>query len=326
MNVKMDRWRRALGGATVAAALMLVACGGGDQVVPFEPTRAIAFGDESSVLDDSASASNGRKYSVNATVSETDPTLNCQLLPLWIQVVASRYGLSFPQCNNGATPVASPTGRIHAVPGAKVADLSAQIDAQQAESAFTSKDLVMVLIGQNDVLAQYAQFETLGEAQLIAAVEAAGVVLGNQVNRIADAGGKVMVSTIPDLGLTPFAIDERKAHTDVDRAALLTRLTQRFNASMRATIVNDGRKIGLILLDEYLQIIVRVVNGGGFTNVTDVACDTTKAPTLPECTTLTLVSGAAPLSYLWADKTHLSAGGQQALGSLASQRAANNPF
>jgi phospholipase/lecithinase/hemolysin len=95
---------------------------------------------------------------------------------------------------------------------------------------------------------------------------------------------------------------------------------------MRATIVNDGRKIGLILLDEYLQIIVRVVNGGGFTNVTDVACDTTKAPTLPECTTLTLVTGAAPLSYLWADKTHLSAGGQQALGSLGIARAQNNPF
>ena len=326
MNVKMDRWRRALGCATVAAAIGLVACGGGDQVEPFEPNRTIAFGDESSVLDNSVNASNGRKYSINATVSETDPTLNCALLPLWTQVLASRYGLTFPQCNNGTTPVASPTGRIRAVPGAKVADLSAQIDAQQAESAFTSKDLVTVLIGQNDVLAQYAQYDTLGEAQLVANVEAAGVALGTQVNRIAEAGGKVLVSTIPDLGLTPFAFDERKAHTDVDRAALLTRLTQRFNASMRATIVNDGRKIGLILLDEYLQIVVRVVNGGGFTNVVNVACDTTKAPTLPDCTTLTLVSGAGALTNLWADTTHLSAGGQQALGSLAIARAQNNPF
>ena len=95
---------------------------------------------------------------------------------------------------------------------------------------------------------------------------------------------------------------------------------------MRATIVNDGRRIGLVLLDEYIQSVVAVVNGGGFTNVVNVVCDTTKAPTLPECTSLTLVSGGSASTWLWADTTHLSSGGQQALGSLASQRAANNPF
>ena len=326
MNVKMDRWRRALRCAGVAAAVGLVACGGGDQVETFSPNRAIAFGDENSVIDDSASAGNGRKYTINGTISDTDPTLDCRRLPLWIQVLAAPYQLTFPQCNNGTTPVASPTGRIRAVAGAKVADLSAQIDAQQAESAFTSKDLVTVLIGQNDVLAQYATYPGVGEAQLIANVEAAGATLGTQVNRIADAGAKVLVATIPNLGLTPFALAERAANSDIDRAALLTRMTERFNASMRATVVNDGRKIGLILLDEYIGIVVRIVNGGGFSNVTDAACDTTKAPLLLDCTTFTLVSGAGASTYLWADRTHLSAGGQQALGTLASERAANNPF
>lgn len=326
MNVKMDRWRRALRCASVAAAMGLVACGGGEQIETFAPNRAIAFGDESSVIDDSASAGNGRKYTVNGTVSDTDATVDCRRLPLWIQVVATPYGLNFPQCNNGTTPVVSPTGRIRAAAGAKVADLSGQIDAQQAESAFTPKDLVMILIGQNDVLAQYATYPGVGEAQLIANVEAAGAALGTQINRIADAGAKVLISTIPNLGLTPFAIAERTANTDTDRAALLTRLTDRFNASMRATVVNDGRKIGLILLDEYIGIVVRIINGGGFSNVTDIACDTTKAPTLLDCTTFTLVTGAGAATYLWADPTHLSAGGQQSLGTLASQRAANNPF
>jgi hypothetical protein len=37
---------------------------------------------------------------------------------------------------------------------------------------------------------------------LIANVEAAGEALGEQVNRLADAGAKVLISTIPDLGLT----------------------------------------------------------------------------------------------------------------------------
>ena len=326
MDVKMDRWRRALCRATVVASVGLAACGGGEQVELFAPNRMIAFGDESSVIDDAARPANGRKYSVNGTASATDPTLDCRQLPIWIQGVATPYGLVFPQCNAGTTPVAAPTSRIRAVAGTKVADLAGQIDVQQAESSFNSKDLVTVLIGQNDVLAQYAQYPAVGDAQLVANVEAAGRVLGDQVNRIANAGAKVLISTIPDLGLTPFAIAERAAHTDTDRAALLSHLSARFNATMRATIVNDGRKIGLILLDEYLQSVVAVVNGGGFTNVINVVCDPAKAPTLPECTALTLVSGGSATTWLWADTTHLSAGGQQALGSLASQRAANNPF
>ncbi len=96
----------------------------------------------------------------------------------------------------------------------------------------------------------------------------------------------MLISTIPNLGLTPFAIAERAAHTDTDRAALLTRLTATLQRRRCARpIVNDGRKIGLILLDEYLRsIVVRIVNGGGFTNVINVACDPTKAPTLLDCT------------------------------------------
>lgn len=326
MNLKLDRGRRTLACGVLLAAAGLVSCGGGEQVQAFAPNRALAFGDESSVIDDFKGNANGRKYSVNATVSDTDLTLDCAKLPIWIQVAATHYGLVFPQCNAGTTPVAAPASRIRATPNATVADLAAQIDAQAAESAFTPRDLAMVLVGQNDVFAEYAQFPGVGETQLIANVEARGKVLGEQVNRIATAGAKVLVSTIPDLGLTPFAAAERKANTDTDRAALLSRLTARFNASMRATIINDGRMIGLILFDEYTQVIYRIVNGGGFTNVIDPVCDPAKAPALVDCTTQTLVSGGGASTYLWADSTHLSAGGQQALGSLAAQRAVNNPF
>ena len=41
-----------------------------------------------------------------------------------------------------------------------------QVDAQIAESAFTTTDLVTVLVGQNDILAQYAQYPTVGVDQL----------------------------------------------------------------------------------------------------------------------------------------------------------------
>lgn len=326
MNLKSDRWRRALACGALLATLGLVSCGGGQQVQAFAPNRVLAFGDESSVIDDFKGDANGRKYSVNGVVSATDPTLVCTAFPLWIQSTATAYGMVFPQCNIGTTPVVSPASRIRATPNAKVADLAAQIDAQSAESAYTARDLAMVLIGQNDVLAAYAQFPSVPEAQLIATVEAAGKALGEQVNRLAGTSAKVLISTIPDLGLTPFAAAEKAANTDTDRAALLTRLTGRFNASMRATITNDGRMIGLILFDEYTQVIYRVVNGGGFTNVTNAVCDPAKAPTLLDCTSQTLVTNGSASTWLWSDSTHLSAGGQEALGTLARQRASNNPF
>lgn len=329
MISKLDYRRRALIGGAVLASAWLASCGGGTQVQPFSANRVIAFGDESSVIDDNNGDANGRKYTINATVSATDLTLACKLDPLWIQVVANAYGLLFPQCNP-APAVTAPASRIRAVAGARVAAIAAQIDAQLAESAFTAKDLTTVLIGQNDVFDAYAQYPAVGETQLIANLEAAGTALGTQINRIASAGAKVLVVTVPDLGLTPFAVTEKAAHADIDRAALLRRLTARFNASMRSTIFNDGRMIGLILLDEYVESVASVVNGGGFTNVMVGACDLTKSALVPpsvlDCTTQTLITGATPTTYLWADSTLLGSGGQKALGTLASSRAANNPF
>ena len=323
MKSKLDRWRRALLYGVALASVGMASCGGGEQVQKFAPNRVIAFGDETSVIDDFKGDANGRKYTVNATVSATDATLACRINPIWVQVLARAYGLVFPQCNPPPNAVVAPVSRIRAAAGARVADIAAQIDAQIAESAFTPKDLVTVLVGQNDVLAQYAQYPGVGEPQLIANIEAAGVALGNQVNRIADASAKVLISTAPDVGLTPFAVAEKAAHTDIDRAGLLTRLTARLNASMRATIQNDGRKIGLILTDEYIHAVVRVAGGGGFTNVVAAVC---VPPSALDCTTLTLIAGGSGTAYLWADTTHLSSGGHAQLGSLALTRATNNPF
>jgi len=132
-----------------------------------------------------------------------------------------------------------------------------------------------------------------------------------------------------DLGITPFAGAERAAHTDVDRAALLTHLTARFNALMRATIVNDGRKIGLILLDEHISVITKNPGLEGFTNFVDPVCDLTKSslrpPSILDCTNLTLVPGGSG-AYLWADDRHLSATAQNSFAGIAITRAQNNPF
>jgi len=326
-----DDRRRVLGCIVVTAAMLLaVACGGsGEPTTRFRASRVIAFGDESSLIVDLAGDANGHKYSVNATVSDTDPTIACAVNPIWIQSVATLYGLVFPQCNPGPIPDPAPVSRIRAALGARSADLAAQIDAQQAESPLHSGDMVTVMVGANDVLAQYAQYPTVGEAELIANLEAAGAETGRQLNRLADTGAKVLVSTIVDMGFTPFAANENRANTDIDRAALLSRLTARYNAGMRATMVNDGRRIGLVLLDEYIGSVAKNLGLGGFTNVNTGVCDLTKSTLTPpsslDCTAQTFISGGTP-TYLWADNLHLSATGQSSLGTLALSRAENNPF
>ncbi|HEY2188676.1 MAG TPA: esterase, partial [Caldimonas sp.] len=93
--------RRVLGGiAAAAVALLAAACGGSSApATHFVATRVIAFGDESSMIVDTAGDANGRKYSVNATVSDVDQTIVCSGNPIWNQSVALLYGLVFPQCN-----------------------------------------------------------------------------------------------------------------------------------------------------------------------------------------------------------------------------------
>ncbi|HTJ05502.1 MAG TPA: esterase [Caldimonas sp.] len=320
--------RRALGGAAVvAAALVAASCGGGEPTTRFHASRVIALGDESSMLVDSGDH-NARKYTVNATVSDVDQTILCAQNPLWIQSVALFYGLVFPECNNVVTTT-SPVSRIRAQVGAQAADLTAQIDAQQSESPFQEGDMVTVMVGMYDVIAAYEQYPAVSEPELISVVEAAGAETGRQVNHLTDLGPKVLLATVFDMGFTPFGAAERAAHADTDRAALLSRLTFRYNASMRATIVNDGRKIGLILMDEYVTEVGTVPGFGGFTNSTMGVCDLTRSTFVPpsslDCTAQTLIPGGTS-TYFWADDRHLSATGQSVLGTLALNRAQNNPF
>jgi phospholipase/lecithinase/hemolysin len=321
---------RAAGFAVLAAALLVAACGGGGQpTTRFHASRVIALGDESSMIVDTRNDANGSKYTVNATVSATDPTFVCGVNAVWSQSVAAFYGLVFPECNPPATAVAAPTSRIRAAFGARAFDLAGQIDAQQADSPLGPGDMVTVLIGEHDVLAEYQQYPALSSDQLVANVEAEGAEVGRQVNRITDTGAKVLLATIMDVGFTPFSIAETAAHADTNRTTLLSLLSQRFNASMRATIANDGRKIGLILLDELTTSVVKIPGFSGFIHPLTPVCDLTKSaltpPSVLDCSPLTFITGGDG-TYFWADDLHMSASAQNVFGSSAITRAQNNPF
>jgi outer membrane lipase/esterase len=319
--------------AVAALSAMVAACGGGTQTTVFVPTRVLAFGDESSVID-----TTGRKYTVNG-VSTTNPgAVDCAVNPIWVQTVATaRYGLVFPECN--PNNVANPASRILATPQARVADVVRQVDAQLAAGGFRGSDLSLVMAGANDVIDAAGLFPATPVPTLVAQVTEAGRLLGLQVNRMADGGSRVIVSTIVDLTWTPFGRSRADLNTVVDcprvqgeseRLPLITCLVDRYNGALRTTFYNDGRRVGLVLADVLVRTYVQFPAVGGFNNVSDAAC--APSAVLPSCTTATL-SGpdrngilASASSWLWADATRLSAGGHAQLGSSAASRAVTNPF
>jgi len=316
---------RGLAAAALAAAL--ASCGGGQQVVTYVPQRIIAFGDETSVIVDSGDH-NGRKYTINYQV-DAATAVDCKSNPLWIQVLGFHYNIVFPQCNRDGVAA---TGLIEAAVGATAADVKTQVDQFLAGGGtLAASDLVTVLAGANDVKAAGDQVEagTLTEDQATAIVEQAGSDLAVQVNRLATLGAKVLISTTPDVGLSPYAVAEPVVTGRADR---LSRLSSRFNSKLRIGLINDGRLIGLVLNDELISGYTKAL--GTFIDVWNPACISTVAIT--DCTSITLQDytgvahsggvAANQTQWLWADNLHLAPTAQGAMGSAAVGRAVGNPF
>ncbi len=312
----------------MAFSLGLVAsCGGGtEQIDPFAPTRMLVFGDEMSVLTDQVGGSRGRKYSVNAL--DANGAVDCTLRPLWTQVLANTYLFAFEDCNT--TGVLVPQARIYAKVGATSLDFEAQVaDAQATGGGFTSTDLATVLVGANDVLDlyqnQYLPDPTADNANaIVAELQKRGERLGQQVNALTQLGPRVVLSTIPLMGLTPYALREAITSGDAQRSALLTNFSNAYNTAVRVNIINDGRFIGLVELDALINAGFNNPTQYGLTNVTQGVCSVA----LPNCSTNTLVTTAAnaATTWLWASDLWMGSTAHLNLGNFARGRALGNPF
>ena len=332
MVLRMFSWRewRGLGLLSIAAAAalaLLAACGGGaSQIVAFKPNRLIVLGDEVSVIVNDG-ANNGKKYGVNG-LNESS-VRDCLLLPNWVQSVASLYTFVFAECNAAA---ATPKAFMRAKAGAKVEDATRGIAAQVAEQvaaggALTAKDLVTVLIGTNDLaeIADRVQAGTLSANDALTEVRRRGGVLAARINAILATGAKVIVSTTPDIGLSPYALALNAASPGA--AARLSSWIYEYNASMRIGIDSskyDGRDYGLVLADDIVQAIAKNPGSLAFANVTLAACVVAQ----PNCTgaAADLVEAAAASTYLWASDRWLTPAAQTRIGASAVSRAQNNPF
>jgi hypothetical protein len=306
---RVQRTGRLLCGGLV----LLAACGGGtNQIEPFEPRQIIMLGDETVVL-----TTDGKRYGINA--ASTSGVIDCRSSPIWSQSLVASFGMTTDRCNPDSL---TPRGITRGTPGAKAADIAAQIDAQFAADAPGSKDLFILMVGMHDIIEIYETFagdkdcnlDSGATPPMEAAVAERGRLVGQQINRLIDANARVMVSTVHDLGLTPYG---RARNSD-----LLTCLTAAFNARVRVDPKQDGRFWGLILADDLALSMTKEPSSYGLANVTDVPC-TVPAP---DCTNRTLVSGADSNTHLWATDRHFGPTLHLGLASLAESRVRNNPF
>lgn len=305
--------------AALAAALA-ASCGGGTkQIEPFVPQQVIVLGDDTNLL-----TVDGKRYGVNGV--DANGALDCRLLPIWTQSLAGAWGYVFDRCNPGGS--AATRGVMRAAFNAKAADLDAQIDAQLAAAAPTSKDLFTVLVGMHDIIELYEQYPGPKECDpdrnrnppLELEVRSRGAHVAQQINRLVDLGAKVVVSTVPDLSYSPYALAREAASPG--QSALIGCLTAAFNARVRVDIIQDGRYVGLLSADDLILSMVKVPSNYGLRNVTDAMCTTA----VPDCTTQTLVTADAWSTYLWADDRRIGPVAHAQLNQLAVTRAQRNPF
>jgi phospholipase/lecithinase/hemolysin len=157
---------------------------------------------------------------------------------------------------------------------------------------------------------------------VMAELQARGARLGQQINDLTALGPKVILSTMPLMNLTPYALQEAINKQDQAIRSVLLDFSNQFNTAMRVNIINDGRWIGLVELDALLNAGVSNPQNYGLTNTTAGVC----AVELPNCTTNTLVTGGNATTWLWASNLWMGSTAHLNLGNFARGRALGNPF
>ncbi len=349
MNFRVDRWsaaalRSSLVILTMVGALLLSSCGGGGQSSQserFKPTRMIVFGDESSLLVPTTPGGNdSRKFTNNGFNFVNTTVIDCaNASRLWVQYLADEYGLVFAECNpNNLTA----TAQMRAKANAKVEGTNGvvqQVDeflAATPGNAAVPTDLITMMAGTNDILELYdrvtnsANPAPLSQAAAVAEAKRRAVVFAAQIDRLTNRSntlGRVMYSTVPELGLTPFGLSK-----PLGDQTLLNLLTTSFNDEMRLNVDDNGRSRGFLNTSQQFRNVVDFVRRGksvsraDITNVTVAACRDPVNLLLCTNASDSLVTGATSISHLWAGNVNFSAAGHILVGNDAVDLATSLPW
>ena len=292
--------RRTVMVAACASAALLAACGSSTTESAITPARFIAFGDASSDV-----GQNGSRYTVN------DGSVNN-----WTLQVVANYGKPLSAVSAGGNSYSVGNARIQAKPDAAgkagTPTVTEQIDTFLASGSFAAQDVVILSGGISDVIAGMAAVSagTQTEAAMVAASRKASEDMAAQVRRLVNAGAKyVMVTCTYDLSKTPWA----KA---IGREALLADASSRFNEGLLVNIVDLGAHVLYVDLAYYVNLYTSVPANYGFNNATAAVC-TSVDPTngigigagqvnSALCTSGTLLAGADPIRYAFADPVYFT--------------------
>jgi outer membrane lipase/esterase len=308
------QWLRRTWLLAAASALALSACGGGDIVSSFSPSRVVAFGDSMADVGQT-----GARYTVN------DGTINN-----WTQFVANSFSLTLAPVSQGGTSYATGNARVTLKPDAagdsSTPTVTEQIDSFLASGAPAAGDLILVNAGTADVIAeaQAVMTGTQTSDQMVAHVEQAAVDLAAQVRRLVDAGAQhVAVAGPYNLSRSPWA-------TATNQQTLLDTASSRFNAKLLVAMVDLGANV--LYVDAALEFNLLTSNpsASSLTDASTVVCTSVdQGPGIGTgtgqvnshlCTPSTIQSGLAYQDFLFADRVYPTPRGQQLFGDFAQAR------
>jgi len=307
--------RRSLLAAACASTAWLAACGSSVEQA-FTPQRMIAFGDSSAYLGD---ATGGGRYTVN------DGSVNN-----WTVQLAQHYGLTLASTAAGGLSYAQGNARVAATPdaagNAATPTVAEQVDGFLATQAVQPNDMVLMSAGMADLIVgmQAVQAGTQTAADYLAQATQAGADLAAQVRRLSDANLHVVVAGVYRLGRSPWA-------TTLGQEDLLTSASDAFNNSLLLNIQDLGARVRYVEMAGYVNPIPdeyhRPWNYVGFANSANPVCTSVDpgpgigiGPNQVNsslCTSATLVSGADPNTYEFADQVYVSPASQRQMGDHA---------
>ncbi|RYF25060.1 MAG: GDSL family lipase [Comamonadaceae bacterium] len=306
--------RRTLVIVACASATLLAACGSSTTDSAISPNRFITFGDG---LTDMGQT--GSRYTVNGTGAVDN----------WANQVATSYGKVIAPRSSGGTGYAQGNARVTSAvdaAGGNAPSVTQQITNFLAADKFDSSDLVIINGGVSDVIAGMAAVRagTMTEDQFVAAARTAGNEYAEQIRRLVNAGAKyVVASGTYDLSKTPWAIA-------LGQTGLLSRASTAFNEGMLVNIVNLGDNVLYVDAAYYFNLMTFSPSSYGFDDGTTPVCTSIDAGNgigtgtgqlnSARCTTSTLVAGADPNKYLFADNVYVAPWAHRQFGTYAYDR------